>query len=149
VPHRTAAYSELCHECGARTDASCVRCGLPLCDAHLPADDQRCSGCERGYQLTRQGDRNAVSGRVFAGVGVVAVLSVVAVIVGMLVGVSLGTTGVAATVALLVGTAGGTWFATAASKRRFRSRERAAREAFLEQRPQHLLSGRTDAPEDG
>ena len=35
--------------------ATCERCGLPVCPAHRPGQDRRCSECEASYRRRRPG----------------------------------------------------------------------------------------------
>ena len=35
--------------CKAKTELACPRCGLPLCERHLPDEGMRCRDCEAGY----------------------------------------------------------------------------------------------------
>jgi hypothetical protein len=61
VPLRTAEVRELCRAavpagnalatCKARTDHGCPRCGVPLCERHLPAEGMRCRDCEQMYAV--------------------------------------------------------------------------------------------------
>lgn len=46
-PHRSSTSDEHCAVCRARTESTCERCELPLCDDHLPRDGARCVGCEK------------------------------------------------------------------------------------------------------
>jgi hypothetical protein len=59
VPLRHAEVRELCRAivpagnqlgtCKAKTELGCPRCGLPLCERHLPDEGRRCGDCEEGY----------------------------------------------------------------------------------------------------
>jgi len=39
--------------CGVAAVATCERCGLPVCAAHRPRRDRRCSECEETYRRRR------------------------------------------------------------------------------------------------
>jgi hypothetical protein len=59
VELRSAEVRELCRAtvpagnelgiCKAKTDLGCPRCGLPLCERHMPEGGMRCGDCEAGY----------------------------------------------------------------------------------------------------
>jgi len=43
----------LCAACGGSAEATCTRCGLPVCAAHRPARDRRCGECEALFRRRR------------------------------------------------------------------------------------------------
>lgn len=48
-----SALVRLCGTCGMAAEATCARCGLPVCDEHLPRADRRCLECEASYRRRR------------------------------------------------------------------------------------------------
>ncbi len=64
-PHRKSGYTELCGEgaprpCHKPAVGACARCGIPLCDAHWPSDDRRCTACEADFAARTPSDRALV-----------------------------------------------------------------------------------------
>ena len=51
---RAAEFADLCSECRAPTETSCLRCGKPLCDRHAPGPQARCDSCELEFDNSRK-----------------------------------------------------------------------------------------------
>jgi hypothetical protein len=54
VAFRATEFADLCHVCRETTDDTCLRCGKPLCQRHLPAPGARCGSCELEYEASRR-----------------------------------------------------------------------------------------------
>ena len=46
MAYRTQEVTGLCKICRAPTSLRCARCADPLCEQHLPEEDERCQDCE-------------------------------------------------------------------------------------------------------
>jgi hypothetical protein len=51
VVHRDQAFRDSCGLCDQTATVKCARCALPLCDAHKPPPEARCTDCEGDFYL--------------------------------------------------------------------------------------------------
>ena len=51
--YRESEYRERCQVCRQEAALHCLRCGLPLCERHVPPDESRCDDCEDKFLALR------------------------------------------------------------------------------------------------
>jgi hypothetical protein len=59
--YRDAEMRPYCAVCGKVAKGACIRCGRPVCEEHVHAEDKRCERCEDEWTTRQRGYAVAVA----------------------------------------------------------------------------------------